>query len=338
MAVMKDVAKLAGVSLSTVSFVLNGTAKEHKVADATATKVLHAAKQLGYKINSQASSMQISRIGQPTIAFFTPMNSAWMDMSVIYAAINKHIKQTGRTYNVLLCPYETGSLIDKIDQIQLTAYDSAVVSIESEKDLEELEKQTISFPVVLYNHFSDKYSGVRCLADETIKQAVQMIVSKGYKEICVLSGNNDWKQGDEYLNTFVKNCEENGMLLTDDSFITTENTMIGGAIAARNILNMEKKPQMIICMDTALAFGAIPLLARNGFLIPRNAELLCFGSSGDAEHIRNYIPSLSMIARPIDEITIKVFDMALHLADGKEIKRMDYNYACELLLHDSFIL
>lgn len=33
MAVMKDVAKLAGVSISTVSFVLNGTAKEHKVAD-----------------------------------------------------------------------------------------------------------------------------------------------------------------------------------------------------------------------------------------------------------------------------------------------------------------
>ena len=33
MAVMKDVAKLAGVSLSTVSFALNGTAKEHKVAN-----------------------------------------------------------------------------------------------------------------------------------------------------------------------------------------------------------------------------------------------------------------------------------------------------------------
>ena len=40
MAVMKDVAKLAGVSISTVSFVLNGTAKEHKVADKTAQKVL----------------------------------------------------------------------------------------------------------------------------------------------------------------------------------------------------------------------------------------------------------------------------------------------------------
>lgn len=38
MAVMKDVAKLAGVSISTVSFVLNGTAKEHKVADKTAQK------------------------------------------------------------------------------------------------------------------------------------------------------------------------------------------------------------------------------------------------------------------------------------------------------------
>lgn len=52
MAVMKDVAKLAGVSISTVSFVLNGTAKEHKVADKTAQKVLCAARDLGYQLNA----------------------------------------------------------------------------------------------------------------------------------------------------------------------------------------------------------------------------------------------------------------------------------------------
>lgn len=335
MAVMKDVAKLAGVSLSTVSFVLNGTAKEHKVADATARRVILAAKQLGYKINTQLSH-QAPKAWQPTITFFTPSSSAWMDMSVIYAAINKHMEQTKRYYNVLLCPYETGKLLDKLDQVEVTAVDVCVVSIENERDWIELENQTISCPVVLYNHASEKYSGVQCLAEDAIRQVVEMIQAKGYQEICILSGNHDWKNGDDYLNTFINSCNQNDIVLEDTAFISTKNSMTGGAIAARAILNMEVKPQIIICMDAVLAFGAIPLLARNNFLIPRDAELLCFGSSGDAEHIRNYIPSLSMIARPLDQITSKAFDIALSLTEEKEISPIHYSYPCDLLLHDSF--
>ncbi|WP_099469696.1 LacI family DNA-binding transcriptional regulator [Konateibacter massiliensis] len=338
MAVMKDVAKLAGVSVSTVSFVLNGMAKEHKVADSTAQKVLRAAKQLEYKINSSVGNISEEKEWEPTIAFFIPAHSTWIDMSVVYAGINKHMKRTNRTYDVLLCPYEAGHLLEKINRVQISAYDSAVVSIESEKDLADLEKQNMSLPFVLYDHLSAKHSGVRCRADEAITQAVRMIAAKGYKRIRILSGNDGLEYGDEYLNLFIKTCEENKVKLLKEDFIVTENTMIGGAIAARSILKMEQKPEMIVCMSTSLAFGAIPLLARNHFLIPRDAELLCFGSSKDAEHIINYIPSLSMIARPIDEITIKAFDMALQLAEGKEAKQMHYQYSCDLLLHDSFTL
>ena len=49
MAVMKDVAKLAGVSISTVSFVLNGMAEERKVAPETAKRFIRAERDLGYQ-------------------------------------------------------------------------------------------------------------------------------------------------------------------------------------------------------------------------------------------------------------------------------------------------
>lgn len=338
MAIMRDVAKLAGVSVSTVSFVLNGKAKEYKVADSTAKKVLQAAKQLGYKVNSSVMDLDATKIWQPTIGFFIPMNSARVDMSVIYSAINKHIKQMGRNYNILFCPYKAGYLIHKIEEVQASDYDSAVINIESQKDLEDLEAYPMSSPIVLYNNESAQYSSVMCMADEAITQAVKMIVSKGYDEIVILSGNDSLHLGDEYLNMFIKICADNGIILSEHAFITTENTMMGGTIAARNILNMRTKPELIVCMNTSLAFGAIPLLARNDFLIPRDAELFCFGSSGDADHITNYIPSLSMIAQPIDELTIKSFDIALHLADSEDLKPIQYKYSCDLLIHDSFSL
>ena len=338
MAIMKDVAKLAGVSVSTVSFVLNGAAKKYKVADSTAKKVLLAAKQLDYKINSSVDDIDMFTNKQPTIALLAPMNSIWIDMNVIYLAINKHIQQMGRHYNVLLCPYEKGFLADKIGQLELSEYDSAVISIESDEDLNYLESHPINSPAVLYNHINDEYSGVLCMVDEAITQAVKMIAAKEYKEIVILSGDDGKNHRDDQLNRLVKICLENGIELPKTAFIKTENTMIGGAIAARSILNLDKKPELIICMNTALAFGAIPLLARNQFLIPKHAELLCFSTSGDTDHIMNYIPSLSVIAQPVDELTVKAFDIALHLADGKNTKPIHYKYSCDLLLNASFSL
>lgn len=338
MAIMKDVAELAGVSISTVSFVLNGTSKKYKVADSTAKRVIQAAKQLNYKVNTSLSDMDMLTKRQPTISFLVPMESAWIDMNVIYSAVKKHIHQMGRQYNVLLSPYESGLLSDKIEQLQLSDYDAAVISIASNSDLKYLEEHPLNVPIVLYDYLSAKYSGVLSMSDEAITQAVKMIAAKGYNKIAILSGNDSKKHQDDHLNTLVKISWENGIELLEDDFITTENTMIGGAIAARSVLNSKVKPELIICTSTNLAFGAIPLLARNQFLIPRDAELLCFGTSGDAEHIVNYIPSLSVIAQPIDELTVKAFDIALHLADGKDDKPIHYRYSCDLLLHNSFSL
>lgn len=341
MAVMKDVAKLAGVSVSTVSFVLNGMAKEHKVADSTAQKVLHAAKQLGYKINSSVGEKNENKKWQPTVAFFVPMDAAWIDMSEIDAAIQRHMNQSERNYLVLFCLYEKGHLLEKMSQMNTDIFDSAVISLESEKDsedIEQLDPDGWEVPFVLYNHLSNRHRSIVCVAEKAVTKAVKMIASKGYKTIRIFTGSESEKYGDEYLNLFIRICGEQGVLLGEESFLATENTMIGGAIAARSILNMEQKPELIVCMNISLAFGVIPLLARNHFLIPRDAELLCFGSSGNAEHIMNYIPSLSMIALPVDEITMKAFDLALRLAEEKEELSLHYKCSCELLLNDSFSL
>lgn len=335
MAVMKDVARLAGVSITTVSFVLNGTAKEHKVADKTASKVLKAAKQLGYKANS-ADHGDILRYVPTTIAFFTPMNSARMDMGVVYDTIHKHIKQTQNQYNILLCPYERGLLPEKIRQVDAGSYDAAVVVVDNSADAENLEKIEESMPFVLYNAHSKRFSSVFSNAEDPIRQAVTMIAAKGYRRIVLMAGSENGKSGNEYLSDLIRICSEQGITIPDQAFITTENTTMGGGIAAHHILGMESKPEMIICMNSSLAYGAIPVLARNEFFVPKNAELLCFGTSGDADLVMNYIPSLSMIMIPVDEITTRAFDIALHLSCDRDTQPLHLTCPCTLLLNRSF--
>ena len=105
MAVMKDVAKLAGVSISTVSFVLNGTAKEHKVADKTAQKVLCAARDLGYQLNAPS----VISPSQLTIALFFPSVSLSAEVNLFASAMERQIQQTDTPFNLLLCLYERGN-------------------------------------------------------------------------------------------------------------------------------------------------------------------------------------------------------------------------------------
>lgn len=334
MAVMKDVAKLAGVSISTVSFVLNGTAKEHKVADATARKVIQAAKDLGYQLNLS----NISRTFQLKIALFIPSNSVMVDMDVITASINTHMKKCGKTYNLLLCLYERGCLNKRIRQLSPSEYDAAVIVAESDADIADFEQLPANLPLVLFNGISKNFCSVSCRLDNSIEQAARIISAKNYKRINIITGTDTREPQNDSTRLLLKYLHDFGIKLDSECYISTENSLQGGAIAARKILNMKEKPELVITMNTTLAFGAIPFLARNQFIFSRDAELLSFGLAEDTSHLINYIPSISLIALPAEEITLECFSIALRLAEGSLHEKVHYTCPSVLMLNESFTI
>ena len=74
MATIKDVAKLSGVSVTTVSIIINGKAEERKISDSTCRKVLEAKRELGYQTNLSARRLRYQESKNPVIAFFRPID------------------------------------------------------------------------------------------------------------------------------------------------------------------------------------------------------------------------------------------------------------------------
>ena len=70
MATIKDVAKAAGVSVTTVSIVINGKAEERAISEATINKIHKAMRELGYQPNLSARRLRTSEKPVPVIAFF----------------------------------------------------------------------------------------------------------------------------------------------------------------------------------------------------------------------------------------------------------------------------
>lgn len=333
MAVMKDVARLAGVSVATVSLVLGGTAKQYKVSDATIKRVNKAARELGYRINTRADG---GKRRQRAIAVFFAMESTWTDLGAIAESIYRHMKARKVSYDILISSYEAGSLIGALEQTDWIAVDAAVVIAEHDVDLQALADNENHYPIVLLNRIIDEYDGVVCFAKGTIDQAVAMLQAKGHEDVAVISGLGKSKIGDEYFLQFLNACRHGGIAVNERHIIHADNTFQGGAVAARRLLNLERVPPMILCMNTTLAFGAIPVLARNKVYIPHNSELLCFGWDSELDYVKNYIPALSLVAIPMEEMTRITLELAMQVAQGTEREVAHYRCESTLALNESF--
>ncbi len=90
MITMKDIAKAAGVSRSTVSFVLNGREKELKIAEATCLKIKSTAAELGYHVNDIAKSVRTGKT--KVLAFLTPLIDMEYDARILSGFINQSNK------------------------------------------------------------------------------------------------------------------------------------------------------------------------------------------------------------------------------------------------------
>ena len=226
----------------------------------------------------------------------------------------------------------------RIRNLAPSAYTAAIVVAESESDRNALEKLPNTLPLILFNGTSRNFCSVSCQTEDSIRQAAQIISAKNYHNIVILSGAQPDCSEDDTLNQLMIILHQQGIPISLQQCFSTENSYQGGAIAARRILNLSEKPELVITMNTTLAFGAIPLLARNDFIFTQQAELLSFGRMEDRNHLSNYIPSISFIGIPMSLIAEDCFTLALRLA-RVELKAAEH-VRCQsnLMLNASFTI
>lgn len=333
MAVMKDIAKLAGVSVSTVSLVLNGAGKKYKISEATIMRVNKAARELGYHVNLSVAGENPHR---RTIAIYQAMESTWSDLGTVAESIYQHMKARKVNYDVLIMPYTAGALITALALTDWSTVDAAIVISAHEQDMKAIAESEERYPLVLFNRLMEGYDSVLCSAQNSIERTISMIQARGYESLAVIAGNGKPKIGDEHFSQLLCHCRACGINIDEHHTIFTDNTLQGGAVAARRLLNMESVPQLILCMNTTLAFGAIPFLARNKVYIPLNSELLCFAWDSELDYMKNYIPALSAISFPVEEMMRHALELAMQVAQGHEREVAHYRCESALVLNESF--
>lgn len=258
---IKDVAKEAKVSPSTISRVLSGNPK---ISDETKEKVMKVVKKLNYHPNAIARSLannSTSTIGlilpnEAEDLFKNPFFIQIMTGISVYAQkagyylIYSFGKNEKEELNIIR-NYTNSKMVDGV--ILLT-------SRTDDKCIEYLKKKNYPFVVV---GRPDETEGVLWVDNDNFDamyKVVNKIILKGHKDIAFIGGTEDWNVSKDRLEGYKKAISIHGIKLDDRLIIHKADFCEYSGYSAMMEILQYKKPSAVVATDDLLAFGVIKAL------------------------------------------------------------------------------
>ncbi|HEA28422.1 MAG TPA: LacI family transcriptional regulator [Leeuwenhoekiella sp.] len=311
---IKDIAKSLNVSVTTVSFVLNGKGKEKKISDAVIKKVIDYTDAINYKPNRVAQSL---RTGESRILVFMVEDIS----NYFFAKLARIIEDIAykKDYKVLFCSNENDDARSR-DLINLF-YDRRVdgfIIIPSsgiKNDIEQLMKKNI--PVVLFDRYFPDLETHYVTIDNgrASYNATQHLISSGFKNIGFITTDAQQIQMLDRLKGYNKAIESNGFVSQVLEISFTHLKADKGKVPMRDFF---KKHQ-----DLDAIFFATNYLTQQGLEIIKETKHIDINEIGvvafdDNDFFKIHTPSISAIAQPLQEIGEELMRIMLDILKNKK--------------------
>lgn len=279
MTTIKDVAKHAGVSVTTASYVLNGVGN---ISEDTRKRVLQAARELNYHPNAFARHLKKQKTHTIGV-FITRFGGSFYEE--ILEGIHDAVLKTD--YELMVCPESrTNRRILTHRQV-----DGAIVFDSKIKSEVILKLASKKFPIVVLDRLLKSDYLLPLLLDnqQGTKEAFYHLYNQGARRIFYVSGALDSVDNTERKKAFLHEAEKNnlGVKCFDGNF-----TEISGYNAAKRIIETEDLPEAVFCANDQMAIGFIKAMREHHLKAPDDIAVVGFD---DIQIARYMQPALSTI-------------------------------------------
>lgn len=328
MPTIHDVAREAGVSISTVSRVIQGASN---VLPETRERVEEVIRRLNYHPNRLAQQFRV----QQTRSILVIVPSIG---NTFYAEILSGIESVAskRGYTILLVDSHANADIEAhcYDMLAQKLVDGIITfSTGIAKDrLKQLAKE---YPIVIScRYFADnEIANVTIDNIKAIKAMTSYILNLGHKRIGYLSGPQDILLYQDRKNGFVEAMQERGLKVAPEQIVHCDASIQGGYEAVSSLMNNSGLPfSALVSSGDTMAIGAIRALNDHGLKVPEDVAVAGFD---DIELSSLFSPSLTTVRQPKQLIGARSMEKLLDLIAGKELmnRRDVVNY--ELVIRES---
>ncbi|MFS0637372.1 LacI family DNA-binding transcriptional regulator [Mesobacillus foraminis] len=328
MTTIRDVAREAGVSVATVSRIINN---KGEASPETIARVKRVIKELNYKPNSLAKSL--SKRNSDLIALLVPTLSNPFFPELV-KAIESAANEQG--YNIYLCnsddkrskvKYYLDSMVDHY--VSGAIINSLHVD---EKDLEMLEERGIKTITIDRANFEHPYSAVTVDHQLGAEQAVtHLIEDEGCRKIVFISGPRGEKSAEDRLRGFELSVKKSG-LLVETSVVHGDFGTESGYNCLKSLLEKGKVFDSIFSSNDAMAIGAMKACYEYGIKIPEQVKVIGYDNISFASFMA---PSLSTIDQRKGEIGKLAIQELIRLIQNGEEKPKQYRLEPQIVIRQS---
>ncbi|MBK0093273.1 MULTISPECIES: LacI family DNA-binding transcriptional regulator [Erwiniaceae] len=306
---IQKIAKLAGVSVATVSRVLNNS---DTVKDKNRDKVLEAIKASNYQPNLLARQLRTARSSMVLVLVSDISNPFCAE---IVKGIEEQAEQNG--YRILLC--NSGSDINRSrSSLQLLAGKmvDGVITMDAFTTLTELTQLIGNMPWVQCAEYADA-GDISCVGIDDVdasRQLVAHLVASGRKRIALINHDLSYKYAQLRQQGYQQELEQRGLSWQAVSY-ASDLSYNAGKRAMEALLNADTPPDAVFAVSDTLAAGAMAAIQSAGYQVPQDIAVAGFDGSELAEMIS---PPLTTIAQPSRDIGRTAFSLLLQKIDDPQ--------------------
>jgi LacI family transcriptional regulator len=326
-ATIQDVAKAAGVSVSTVSRVLNDKVD---VAEVTYEKVQRTIEEMGYTSNLAAKSLRSRRtntIGVIALYLRDPFAIQ------VLLGINRAIQELG--YDLIL--YASGergestsaaweqrhvSLINGSIADGVIIVTPAAATFPTAFPLVAIDPHSadIDYPAVISTNFAGAF------------EVMEYLVELGHRRIGFIAGREHSKSAQQRLRGYTESLQKANISIDPELIQQGDYRRKTGYCCAKKLLNLSNPPTAIFAANDESALGAIEATREAGLRIPDDLSIVGFDNMPGTTDIT---PALTTVEQPMNEMGYKATEILIDLMQGKSLNNRICEMPTKLIVRDS---
>ncbi|MGE5528657.1 MAG: LacI family DNA-binding transcriptional regulator [Patescibacteria group bacterium] len=320
---IRDLAKLAGVSIGTVSLALNN---RPGVSEATRRRVLELAAKADYQPHAIARQLALRRtrcIGLVILnirrhAEIYP--SSWSYFYHIILGINDTLRTRGYKLDLEICDVDDMHGPTLFDFAGRGALDGLFIVLQWDKQPTSLLKAIESnIPIVLINGaLTEDLAAVGVDNYGVAENAVDHLHSLGHTEIAFIGGPFDHLNVQDRLAGFKQAMQKRGLPITEHRIVESDFQIAGGYRAMMRILGKDERVTAVFCANDLMAVGAVQAIQHRGLRVPDDISVV--GTDDDLTG-QVITPPLTTIRQPVRQMGIEAAQQLLQLIDGSGNRR-----------------
>ena len=310
MATIKDVARLSGVSVASVSRVLNNGPK---VSKATIEKVTKVMKELNYSPNANARALVTQK--SSTLGVVIPDL-----LDPFFASLASGVDKVAREKNMqLLLSTALVTAESEMQAINLLIERRCDVMVVHSKKLSDqilIELSSKVSGLVLIDRYIEEIAH-RCIWLDNLeggKIAARHLLALEHKNFACISSKYQIDDPKLRLQGFQNELKAADIEIEPVLIEYGEPTLQGGELATQKLLASGKSFSAVFVYNDAMAIGAISTLEDNGFKVPSDISVLGFDDVLLSRYSR---PKLSTLNYPIEEMAMQAANMSLELSTSE---------------------